>query len=140
MVRCRRASRANSGWWCIPTARAKKSRSRWTRRRATCRASTSTGRCRRTGCSPANANAIIQGAKGDSLQVFDGRDLSAKPRISVLLSNGKMVSDAGTTKILTLPIRDFAVPNVVASLEQRGPRVNPIDIEKVWGPHEELED
>ena len=58
----------------------------------------------------------------------------------MLLSNGKMVSDAGATKILTLPIRDFAVPNVVASLEQRGPRVNPIDIEKVWGPHEELED
>lgn len=86
------------------------------------------------------ANAIIQGARGDSLRVFDGRDLSAKPEISVLLSDGKMVNDAGTTKILTLPIRDFAVPNVVAGLEQRGPRVNPIDIEKVWGPHEELED
>ena len=86
------------------------------------------------------ANAVIQGARGDSLKVFDGRDLSAKPSISVMLSAGKMVNDAGTTKILTLPIRDFAVPNVVAALEQRGPRVNPIDIEKVWGPHEEVED
>ncbi|HEY7896623.1 MAG TPA: DUF3857 domain-containing transglutaminase family protein [Gemmatimonadaceae bacterium] len=86
------------------------------------------------------ANAVIQGATGDSLQVFDGRDLSAKPRISVMLSNGKMVSDAGPTKILTLPIRDFAVPNVVAALQQRGQRVNPIDVEKVWGPHEEVED
>ncbi|HEY7877878.1 MAG TPA: DUF3857 domain-containing transglutaminase family protein [Gemmatimonadaceae bacterium] len=86
------------------------------------------------------ANAIIQGSKGDSLELFDGRDLSATPKISVVVSDGKMVNDAGGTKILTVPIRDFAVPSVVASLTARGPRKSAIDVGKVWGLHEELED
>lgn len=97
----------------------------------------STARARAT---VAIANAIIQGSKGDSLTLFDGRDLHAKPTISVIVSDGKIVNDAGGTKILTLPISDFAVPNVVASLTSRGPRKNPIDIEKVWGLHEQIED
>lgn len=97
----------------------------------------STARARAT---LAIANAIIQGSKGDSLTLFDGRDLRAKPTISVIVSEGQVVNDAGGTKILTLPIRDFAVPSVVASLTARGPRKNPIDIDKVWGLHEELAD
>ncbi len=81
------------------------------------------------------ANAIIDGATGDSLQLFDGRDLRAVPRISVQLHGGTLVNDAGGTRILTLPIRDFAAPNLVASLQARGPRTLPIDAAKVVGLH-----
>jgi transglutaminase-like putative cysteine protease len=81
------------------------------------------------------ANAIIDGATGDSLQLFDGRDLRAVPRISVQLHGGTLVNDAGGTRILTLPIRNFAAPNLVASLEARGPRTLPIDAAKVVGLH-----
>ncbi|HEX6534731.1 MAG TPA: DUF3857 domain-containing transglutaminase family protein [Gemmatimonadaceae bacterium] len=86
------------------------------------------------------ANAIIEGASGDSLQLFDGRDLRAEPRISVLVKNGHAVTSAGDTRIFTLPIRDFAAPNVVSSLQARGPRTKPIDFEKVWGLHEDVEE
>jgi transglutaminase-like putative cysteine protease len=86
------------------------------------------------------ANAIFAGSSGDSLQLFDGRDLAAEPKISVLIRNGKAASDAGGTEILTIPIRSYAVPNVISALETRGKRVYPIDAEKVWGPHTELEE
>jgi len=81
------------------------------------------------------ANAIIEGATGDSLQLFDGRDLNAQPRISLQLHGGTLVNDAGGTRILTLPIRDFAAPNLIASLEARGPRKLPIAVSKVVGLH-----
>ncbi|HXY31096.1 MAG TPA: DUF3857 and transglutaminase domain-containing protein [Gemmatimonadaceae bacterium] len=86
------------------------------------------------------ANAIFEGSTGDSLQLFDGRDLRAEPKISVVIRNGRASSNAGGTEILTLPIRNFAVPQVITSLEARGPRKYPIDLDKVWGPHTELEE
>lgn len=121
---------------------------RWTRAatglqqyglRGSMAASTHMDSTQRARATLAIANAIVRGAEGDSLQLFDGRDLSATPRISLALHNGKLVDDASGTKIMTLPIRDFAVPSVIASLEARGPRKDPIDIAKVWGPHEERE-
>jgi hypothetical protein len=86
------------------------------------------------------ANAIFDGSAGDSLQLFDGRDLSAEPKISVLIRHGKAASDAGGTEILTIPLRSYAVPSVISALEARGARKAPIDVEKVWGPHTEIED
>ena len=86
------------------------------------------------------ANAIFDGSAGDSLQLFDGRDLSAEPRISVLIRHGKAASDAGGTEILTIPLRSYAVPNVISALEARGARKYPIDAEKVWGPRTEVEE
>lgn len=97
----------------------------------------STARARAT---LAIANSIVDGAAGDSLQLFDGRDLAATPRISVRLKHGRMATASGGVRILTLPIRNFAVPHVVSALESRGPRTQPIDVEKVWGPHENVEE
>lgn len=86
------------------------------------------------------ANAIFDGSAGDSLQLFDGRDLAAEPKISVLIRHGKAASDAGGTEILTIPIRSYAVPNVISALEARGKRMYPIDAEKVWGARTDLEE
>jgi hypothetical protein len=86
------------------------------------------------------ANAIFDGSAGDSLQLFDGRDLSAEPRISVLIRHGKAASDAGGTEILTIPLTSYAVTNLVSSLEARGPRKYPISSEKIWGPRTEIQD
>jgi hypothetical protein len=86
------------------------------------------------------ANAIFDGSAGDSLQLFDGRDLSAEPRISVLIKHGKAASDAGGTEILTIPLRSYAVPSVISALEARGERKYPIDADKVWGARTEVEE
>ncbi len=86
------------------------------------------------------ANSIFEGSAGDSLKLFDGRDLGADPRISVLIRHGKAASDAGGTEILTIPLKSFAAPNVIAALEARGKRKYPIDAAKVWGPRTELVD
>ena len=86
------------------------------------------------------ANAIFDGSAGDSLQLFDGRDLSAEPKISVLIRHGKAASDAGGTEILTIPLTNYAVPNVIAALEARGARKYPIAAEKVWGPHTDVQE
>jgi hypothetical protein len=86
------------------------------------------------------ANAIFDGSAGDSLQLFDGKDLAAEPKISVLIRHGKAASDAGGTEILTIPLRSYAVPSVISALESRGARKYPIDAEKVWGPRTELEE
>ena len=86
------------------------------------------------------ANAIFDGSVGDSLQLFDGRDLAAEPKISVLIRHGKAAADAGGTEILTIPLRSYSYPSFISSLEARGPRKLPIDAAKVWGPHTEVED
>ena len=86
------------------------------------------------------ANAIFEGSAGDSLQLFDGRDLAAEPKISILIRHGKAASNAGGTEILTIPIRSYAVPNVISALEARGTRKYPIDAEKVWGPRTDMEE
>ena len=86
------------------------------------------------------ANAIFDGSAGDSLQLFDGRDLAAEPKISVLIRHGKAASDAGGTEILTIPLTNYAVPNVISALEARGPRKYPISAEKVWGPRTDVQE
>ena len=86
------------------------------------------------------ANSIFEGSAGDSLKLFDGRDLAAEPKISVLIRHGKAASDAGGTEILTIPLKSFAVPNVISALEARGKRKYPIDAAKVWGPRTEIVD
>jgi hypothetical protein len=86
------------------------------------------------------ANAIFEGSAGDSLQLFDGRDLSAEPKVSVLISHGRAASDAGGTEILTIPLTRYAVTSLIASLEARGARKSPIASRKVGGAHTEIQD
>ncbi len=83
------------------------------------------------------ANGVFEGAQGDSVEFFDGRDLSATPRVGVSLRTTRAVQSAGGTHILTLPLRAYAAPGLVTDLETRGPRRYPIDIAAVIGPSEE---
>jgi transglutaminase-like putative cysteine protease len=86
------------------------------------------------------ANGLFEGATGDSLVIFDGRDLMAKPRVSLALHDGKATSGAGGSDILTLPIKTYAMPGLIAELESRKTRVSPIDAERVLGPTETVEE
>ena len=85
------------------------------------------------------ANAIarrtFEGAEGDSLDAFDGRDLAARARVTVLVRNGRAATPAGSTMILQMPMGSMAsLANVAKDLESRGPRRFPIDVARVWGP------
>ena len=53
------------------------------------------------------ANTVFEGALGDSLVLFNGRDLGAKPMVEVAIKDARPVSNAGDTKILTLPVREL---------------------------------
>ena len=84
------------------------------------------------------ANGVFAGASGDSLRLFDGRDLQAKPVLTLTVQNAPVLSGSGSTRIFTLP---NAMPNynslsLVSQLEQRKPRRFPIDIGDVIGPLE----
>jgi len=83
------------------------------------------------------ANTLFEGATGDSLVMFNGRDLAAKPMVALAIKDARPVSSAGATKILTLPLRNYARPDLVAELEASGYRRSPIDAEAVVGPYEE---
>ena len=85
------------------------------------------------------ANAIarrtFEGAEGDSLDAFDGRDLAARARVAVLVRHGRAATPAGATMILQMPIGSMAsLANVAKDLESRAPRRFPIDVARVWGP------
>lgn len=80
------------------------------------------------------AGALLTGSTGDSLVLFNGKDLAASPRVSIRLVKARTLSDAGDTKLFTLP---FAPPedmaNTAAQLEAQGERRFAIDAAKVVG-------
>jgi hypothetical protein len=82
------------------------------------------------------AGNVFQGAAGDSLEVFNGRDLRATPRVSVWISGGRAAQSTGDQMILTLPIPIYANPSLVSDLESRSTRRFPIDVGEVAGPAE----
>lgn len=84
------------------------------------------------------ANGVFAGASGDSLSLFDGRDLQAKPALAVTVRDAPVLSGAGSTRIFTLPdaMPNYASLGLVSSLERRKPRRYPIDIGDVIGPIE----
>ncbi|OYV72048.1 MAG: hypothetical protein B7Z74_06155, partial [Deltaproteobacteria bacterium 21-66-5] len=74
---------------------------------------------------------------GDSLQLFDGRDLNAPARVSVVIRNAQALSAAGPgTSILRLPLRPLFSSGQVAEVESHVPRRYPIDMAQVLGPAE----
>jgi hypothetical protein len=83
------------------------------------------------------ANSLFAGAVGDSLVGFNGRDLAAKPMVALEIRDARPVVNAGGTQILTLPVRDYARPDLLNELETRGYRRSPIDAELVVGPYQE---
>jgi transglutaminase-like putative cysteine protease len=83
------------------------------------------------------ATKLYPGAEADSLQIFDGRDLTADTRIALRLSHGLAArpAGAGRTVILTLPFSSMrSMADAAAALEAKGPRKFPIDAAKVIGP------
>lgn len=87
----------------------------------------------------AMADGLFPGASGDSLRVFDGRDLGATPSVSLRVLNAPAVSTSGDTRILTLPasMPNFASLGIATRLEDK-PRRFPIDVSDVIGPIETI--
>jgi hypothetical protein len=79
---------------------------------------------------------VFEGAAGDSLEVFNGRDLRATPRVSVWITGARSAQPSGNQMILTLPLRSFASQSDIANLESRTVRRFPIDVAQVFGPAE----
>ena len=84
------------------------------------------------------ANLVFPGASGDSLELFDGRDLSAQPRVAFVVHGAQVTSKSGSSDILTVPLHNYgAVKALAVELEGLGPRTFPIDVAAVAGPHVE---
>jgi hypothetical protein len=83
------------------------------------------------------ATRLYPGAEADSLQIFEGRDLTADPRVALKIVRGFAARAAGSagTVILSLPLTSMrAMADAAATLELRGRRRFPIDAGKVIGP------
>ena len=77
------------------------------------------------------------GATGDSLVVFDGKDLRAKPLITMAVHGGQAAKVSGQSAILSLPPSFGSMAGLqtlATQLESGKPRVYPIDVESVIGP------
>lgn len=81
------------------------------------------------------AGRIVEGARGEDLEIFNGRDLTAIPRVAVTLNvrSAARKSRSGDY-LLDLPIANFANPSLVTGLEDELPtRKMPIDVDGVSG-------
>lgn len=80
------------------------------------------------------AGGTFDGAQGDSLVGFAGKDLAATPSLSVLIRNGHAASMAGSNAILTNPFGSMSGFTTLAQqIETAGPRRFPIDAVKLLG-------
>jgi hypothetical protein len=78
---------------------------------------------------------FFQGAEADSLQAFNGKDLSAPVRIAFRIRNAKAVEHLGDTDIFTIPLGGMGQFVATASeLEKEPPRKFPIDASRVMRP------
>ena len=81
------------------------------------------------------ARRTFEGAEGDSLVAFDGRDLAARARVKVDIRHGRAATPAGATMILQMPLGSMAsLATAAKELESRGERKFPIDAGRFWGP------
>jgi hypothetical protein len=79
---------------------------------------------------------VIEGALGDSLQVFDGRDFAAEPRLRVWIDAERAARRQGSTGwVLPVPLTTLGSPTLLAQLRrERDGRRYPIDVSAVVGP------
>jgi hypothetical protein len=81
------------------------------------------------------AQSVFEGARGDSLEIFDGRDLRAQPRTRLWISGGRAARTSGGTMILSLPFANGSMEEVLSELEARpAQRRFDIDVADVIGP------
>jgi transglutaminase-like putative cysteine protease len=76
---------------------------------------------------------LFEGAEGDSLVVFEGKDLQAVPRVTMRLRHGRAASVAGKSIILQMPLRSMGSLVGAARELTDEPRRFPIDAAKFWG-------
>lgn len=73
-------------------------------------------------------------ADADSLEIFDGQDLSATPRVAVRIVNGHAARASGSTQILELPFGGMGqMLGAAAALTEQQPRKFPIDAAAATG-------
>jgi transglutaminase-like putative cysteine protease len=82
------------------------------------------------------AGSVINGATGDSLSIFDGRDLKAVPRVKVRVDAERAARrNDSSTYVFPIPLGSMGNPSLVTRLEkERGTRRYPIDVGAVVGP------
>jgi hypothetical protein len=83
------------------------------------------------------ATRLYPGAEADSLEIFEGRDLSARPRVVLKITRGFAARPAGAggTIILSLPLTSMrGMADAATALEAKGRRLFPIDAGKIIGP------
>jgi hypothetical protein len=92
---------------------------------------------RRENLARAIGSKLYPDAQVDSLQLFDGRDLSTEPRVAFRLTHALAARPAGNghTVILTLPLPSMRyLADAASRLEARKVRLFPLDAERVLGP------
>jgi cellulose synthase operon protein C len=82
------------------------------------------------------AAGLYPDAQGDSVVVFDGKDLTATPRIAVHFHGGQAVQQSGSTAILNLASAGGAAKfdRIADELAAAGPRKMAIDAKQIIGP------
>jgi hypothetical protein len=92
---------------------------------------------RRENLARAIGSKLYPDAQVDSLELFDGRDLSIEPRVAFRLTHALAARPAGNghTVILSLPLPSMRyLADAASRLEARKVRLFPVDAEKVLGP------
>jgi transglutaminase-like putative cysteine protease len=82
------------------------------------------------------AGNLIEGARGHDFEVTHGLDLESQASARLRITAGRSTRpNVGGGWIFTLPLHNFANPNLVAALErEKRPRALPIDVTRVSGP------
>lgn len=83
------------------------------------------------------AGQVFEGAAGDSIRIFDGRDLNARVETQLWLRGGRAATRSGETLILTIPVANGSTSQTLAELDAAPrPRRFPVDVASVIGPVE----
>jgi hypothetical protein len=85
------------------------------------------------------AQNLFEGARGEDLEIFDGKDLHAQPRVGVRVVGGRAATPSGGTLILQVPFENGSMQKAIADLEARKePRRFDINVNAVIGPVESV--
>jgi uncharacterized protein DUF3857/transglutaminase superfamily protein len=80
------------------------------------------------------AGRFFRGADADSLQAFNGKDLSAPARISFRIHNAKAAEELGSSEIFTIPLGGMGeFSSLATELEKEPRRRFPIDARRLMG-------
>ena len=82
------------------------------------------------------AGRLFEGAEGDSLVGFDGKDLAARAQTTLFIRHGKAATPTGATMILHMPLGSMSsMTSGAKELEAQEKRRFPIDPGQFWGAH-----